>query len=125
MSSAARDGLPRSAARNGTLSVGCIWRSPDGHNGGARCASPFYPIFTPNRIRTMWSGHTHGGQIRLPGIGIIRTATKAPRRWTHGLVEERGQYLYVTSGIGTSGLPLRWGVPPEIVVLDTAGKQRT
>ncbi len=34
-------------------------------------------------------------------------------------------YLYVTSGIGTSGLPLRWGVPPEIVVLDTAGKQRT
>jgi hypothetical protein len=51
--------------------------------------------------------------------------TKAPRRWAHGLVEERGQYLYVTSGIGTSGLPLRWGVPPEIVVLDTAGKQRT
>jgi len=42
-----------------------------------------------------------------------------------GLVEERGQYLYVTSGIGTSGLPLLWGVPPEIVVLDTAGKQRT
>src|SRR5262249_30007592 len=41
------------------------------------------------------------------------------------LVEERGQYLYVTSGIGTSGLPVRWGVPPEIVVLDTAGKQRT
>src|SRR5215475_9858341 len=38
MSLAARDGLPRSAARNGTLSVGCILKSPDGHNGGARVA---------------------------------------------------------------------------------------
>jgi hypothetical protein len=37
-------------------------------------------------------------------------------------VEERGQWLYVTSGIGTSGLPLRWGVPPEIVVPDMTGK---
>ena len=56
------------------------------------------------------AGHTHGGQIRLPGVGIIRNASKAPLRWSHGLVEERGRYLYVTSGIGTSGVPLRWGV---------------
>jgi predicted MPP superfamily phosphohydrolase len=70
----------------------------------------------------MLAGHTHGGQIRLPGIGIVRTATKAPRRWIHGLVEERGQYLYVTSGIGTSGVPVRWGVPPEFAVLDMSGK---
>ena len=55
----------------------------------------------------------------------IKECIERRRRWAHGLVEERGQYLYVTSGIGTSGLPLRWGVPPEIVVLDTAGKQRT
>src|SRR5262249_38540817 len=79
----------------------------------------------PTGPHFMLAGHTHGGQIRLPGIGIIRTAANAPRRSHHGLVEERGQYLYVTSGIGTSGLPLRWGVPPEIVVLDTAGKRRT
>jgi predicted MPP superfamily phosphohydrolase len=37
------------------------------------------------------------------------------------LVRERGQYLYVTSGIGTSGVPLRWRVPPEFVVLDVTG----
>jgi uncharacterized protein len=86
---------------------------------------PVWFAHLPTGPHFMLAGHTHGGQIRLPGIGIVRTATKAPRRWTHGLVKERGQYLYVTSGIGTSGLPLRWGVPPEIVVLDTAGKQRT
>lgn len=67
------------------------------------------------------AGHTHGGQIRLPGLGIVKNSSKAPLHWTHGLVRERGQYLYVTSGIGTSGVPLRWRVPPEFVVLDVTG----
>ena len=67
------------------------------------------------------AGHTHGGQIRLPGLGIVKNSSKAPLHWTHGLVMERGQYLYVTSGIGTSGVPLRWRVPPEFVVLDVTG----
>ena len=67
------------------------------------------------------AGHTHGGQIRFPGIGIIRNASKAPLRWSHGLIRERGRYLYVTSGLGTSGVPLRWGVPPEFAVLDVTG----
>jgi predicted MPP superfamily phosphohydrolase len=67
------------------------------------------------------AGHTHGGQIRLPGLGIITNASKAPLRWSHGLVEERRMNLYVTSGIGTSGVPLRWGVPPEYAVLDISG----
>lgn len=70
----------------------------------------------------MLAGHTHGGQIRLPGIGPVINMTKAPLRWSHGLVEERGQYLYVTSGIGTSAVPVRWGVAPELVVMDITGK---
>jgi uncharacterized protein len=56
-----------------------------------------------------------------PGVGIIRNASKAPLRWSHGLVEERGMTLYVTGGIGTSGIPLRFGVPPEYAVLDVSG----
>jgi uncharacterized protein len=73
----------------------------------------------------MLAGHTHGGQIQLPGIGIVRKATKAPRRWCYGLVKEREQYLYVTTGIGTSGVPIRWGVPPEFAVLDLIGTAST
>jgi predicted MPP superfamily phosphohydrolase len=69
------------------------------------------------------AGHTHGGQISLPGLGIVRNSSQAPLRWSYGLVAERGQYLYVTSGIGTSGVPLRWRVPPEFVVLDVIGPQ--
>jgi uncharacterized protein len=83
---------------------------------------PVWFAHLPAGPHLMLAGHTHGGQIKLPGIGIVRTATKAPRHWIHGLVEERGQYLYVTSGIGTSGVPMRWGVPPEIAVLDMSGK---
>jgi predicted MPP superfamily phosphohydrolase len=83
---------------------------------------PVWFAHLPAGPHFMLAGHTHGGQIRLPGIGVVRTATKAPRHWIHGLVQEHGQYLYMTSGIGTSGVPLRWGVPPEIAVLDVSGK---
>jgi len=70
----------------------------------------------------MLAGHTHGGQIRFPVIGVIKNSSKAPLPWSHGLIEERNQYLYVTSGLGTSGVPVRWGVPPEFAVLDLIGK---
>jgi len=82
---------------------------------------PVWFAHLPPGPHFMLAGHTHGGQIQLPGIGIVKKATKAPRRWCHGLVKERGQYLYVTSGIGTSGVPIRWGVPPEFAVLDLIG----
>jgi predicted MPP superfamily phosphohydrolase len=82
---------------------------------------PFWFAHLPPGPYLMLAGHTHGGQIRLPGIGIITNASKAPLRWSHGLVKERGQHLYVTSGIGTSGVPIRWGVPPEFAVLDLKG----
>src|SRR5258708_29108621 len=84
---------------------------------------PVWFAHLPTGPHFMLAGHTHGGQIRLPRIGIVPTATKAPRRWAHGLVEERGQYLYVMIGTGTSGLPLRSRVPPEIVVVYTAGQK--
>jgi predicted MPP superfamily phosphohydrolase len=67
------------------------------------------------------AGHTHGGQIRLPGLGVLTNASAAPMHWTHGLVVEGGRHLIVTAGLGTSGVPLRIGVPPEFVVIDVTG----
>jgi predicted MPP superfamily phosphohydrolase len=69
----------------------------------------------------MLAGHTHGGQITLPWIGPMVNASKAPLRWTYGLIEDGGRQLYVTSGLGTSGIPLRVGSPPEIVLLSING----
>lgn len=69
----------------------------------------------------MLSGHTHGGQMQLPWIGPVINMSAAPLRWTHGHVVEDGRHLYVTSGIGTSGVPLRIGVSPEVAIIDING----
>jgi uncharacterized protein len=68
------------------------------------------------------SGHTHGGQFKFPVIGIVTNASLAPLRWSHGHVNEGGRQLYVTAGLGTSGVPIRINVPPEFAILDVNGQ---
>ncbi|USN45024.1 MAG: metallophosphoesterase [Candidatus Woesearchaeota archaeon] len=48
------------------------------------------------------SGHTHGGQICLPGIGALYTSTRIGRAYASGLFSIDGLQLYVTRGLGTS-----------------------
>lgn len=63
------------------------------------------------------SGHTHGGQIKLPLLGTpARFATK-DLRYAQGLFHYQDVQLYVSSGTGVIGLPVRFGVRPEIAVL--------
>lgn len=63
------------------------------------------------------AGHTHGGQIILPGIGPAMNLFRPPLPCLRGLCTINGWPIYVTSGVGTSTLPMRFGVPPEIVIL--------
>ena len=69
----------------------------------------------------MLCGHTHGGQIQLPLLGPLVNMSDAPLRWTYGHVVEGDCHLYVTSGLGTSVLPLRLGIPPEVVIVEVDG----
>jgi predicted MPP superfamily phosphohydrolase len=71
------------------------------------------------------AGHTHGGQVRLPGLGIVTNASKAPLRWSHGTILETGRHLHVSAGLGTSSVPIRMGVPPEFTLLEVSGRKRT
>jgi uncharacterized protein len=82
---------------------------------------PAWFAHLPQGPHLMLSGHTHGGQICLPLLGPFVNKSKAPLRWSHGLIKEEGRYLYVTSGIGTSGVPIRFGIPPEFVIIDLDG----
>ncbi len=59
----------------------------------------------------VFAGHTHCGQIRLPFVGALWVPTSAPRAATCGLYRDADRTLYVTSGVGTSFLPLRLGAP--------------
>jgi len=63
------------------------------------------------------AGHTHGGQVRLPGYGAIYTSTKLGRRYDAGLFDFQGIPLYITAGVGTSEVPVRLFDPPEIVLI--------
>ena len=82
---------------------------------------PFWFAHVPPGPHLTLAGHTHGGQIRFPVLGVLRNASRAPMRWTHGHVLEAGRHLYVTAGLGTSGIPLRVGVPPEYAVIYVSG----
>jgi len=63
------------------------------------------------------AGHTHGGQVCLPWIGCPIVPSVYGQRFVAGHVVERGRHLFVTSGVGTSIFPVRFGVPPEVVLL--------
>jgi len=72
----------------------------------------------PGRGRLMLAGHTHGGQIRLPGWGCLYTNDGIPRAMARGLHAVRGNWLHVSAGIGVSWLvPARFCCPPEVTVL--------
>jgi len=74
-------------------------------------------IFTkvPPRVALTLAGHTHGGQIRLPFIGRALAPSAYGARFAYGHIVEQGRHMIVSGGLGTSKVPLRLGVPPEIV----------
>lgn len=76
-----------------------------------------FPL-VPKWVGLTIAGHTHGGQVSLPLVGALIVPSRYGQRYVRGLVEEDGHQLFVTSGVGTSILPVRFGVTPEIVILD-------
>lgn len=78
-------------------------------------------VDVPARVLLTLAGHTHGGQVNLPLLGRLVVPSQFGERFAIGHVHEDGRDLFVTPGIGTSILPVRFGVPPEISVL-TVGR---
>lgn len=70
----------------------------------------------PAGVALMLAGHGHCGQVTIPLIGRPITPLRNPRYACH-LIEENGKRMYVTAGIGTSILPVRFLNPPEIVLV--------
>jgi uncharacterized protein len=63
------------------------------------------------------AGHTHGGQVWLPLLGRRVVPSEFGERYAYGHVVEHGRHLFVSSGLGTSIIPVRLFVPPEIALL--------
>jgi predicted MPP superfamily phosphohydrolase len=75
--------------------------------------------YTDDGFGLVMSGHTHGGQLRVPGFGALVTNCGLDRRRARGLSPWRdGTYLHVSAGLGTSPYaPIRFACPPEATLL--------
>jgi uncharacterized protein len=74
----------------------------------------------PRGPAVMLAAHGHCGQVTIPFIGRPILPLRN-RNYDCGLIEERGERMYVTAGIGTSILPVRFLNPPEIVLVTIRG----
>ena len=83
--------------------------------------------FVTHGAELIFAGHTHGGQVRIPGLAALVTNCDIPRKQAQGLSvwhhAGRGSYLNVSAGLGTSiYAPVRFACPPEAVLVTlTAG----
>jgi len=74
----------------------------------------------PDRVSLTICGHTHGGQVRIFGYSPV-VPSKFGTRYIYGHKVEGGRNLIVSGGLGCSSLPVRFGSPPEIVMIELGG----
>jgi predicted MPP superfamily phosphohydrolase len=72
---------------------------------------------TDRRVGLVLSGHTHGGQVIIPGFGAPVVPSKYGQKYLRGLVQGPSCRVFVTRGVGTVGPPVRFACRPEIVLL--------
>ena len=74
-------------------------------------------------VQLVLSGHTHGGQIRLPWLGCLWPNDRVPRKMASGLHVVNDVHLHVSAGLGVS-LPIRIRIncPPEIAIITMHSK---
>ena len=90
---------------------------PEGADVVAMAHSPEVARGLVGRADVLVAGHTHGGQVNLPWVTRRLLGPMAD----HGRLDVAGMPVWVSAGLGTSVLPIRFGRPPELVVL-TVGR---
>lgn len=117
---------PRSGSRRRTLRI--PYEGVDDLDGTLAAIGDDAPIVlmahepdifahVPDRVALTLSGHTHGGQVQVMGYAPI-IPSRYGRRYAYGHIEEGQRSLVVSGGLGCSGVPVRFGRPPEIVVVE-------
>jgi predicted MPP superfamily phosphohydrolase len=78
----------------------------------------------PPRVALTLAGHTHGGQVAIPLLRRPLLPSFYGERYAGGHVVEHERHLFVSSGLGTSGLPIRLLAPPEVLVITLRSRRR-
>lgn len=76
----------------------------------------------PERVSLTLAGHTHGGQVRLMGYAPYVPSSYG-NRFVYGHIVEANRHLIVSGGLGCSMLPVRFGSPPEILLVELGDGQ--
>jgi len=77
-----------------------------------------------HRIDLYLCGHTHGGQVCLPGLGALSFNTRAARRYCRGAWRRGNLQGYTTLGVGATEAPVRFNCPPEAAVIELRKESR-
>ncbi len=104
--------LPEPQTANGRFTV-LLYHSPD-----------LAPQAAKTGIDLQLSGHTHGGQVRLPLMGALYTGSLLGRRYSAGRYQVGDMVLYITRGLGMEGAGaprVRFLCPPEIILWEISG----
>ncbi len=94
-----------------------IAKAPPGSTVIALTHNPDIFPTLPASVPLLLAAHTHGGQVKLPLIGTPVVPSRFGPKYTAGDIYENGHHMFVTTGIGTSIMRVRFRVPPEIVIL--------
>jgi predicted MPP superfamily phosphohydrolase len=76
-----------------------------------------FPAAIDRGFQAVISGHTHGGQVNVEILHQNVNPARFRTPFISGLYQQRGASCFVTNGIGTIGLPVRLGAPPEVALL--------
>lgn len=93
------------AGHDGQMPIILLWHEPDiGHDFVAQ-----------GWVWLLLAGHSHGGQIRIPGVGPVLLPAWS-QRYNQGLYAVNEGWVYVNRGLGTTAIPLRLFCPPEVTL---------
>jgi predicted MPP superfamily phosphohydrolase len=98
---------------------GTLRKVPDGDPVILLAHEPDIMPRVPERVSLVLSGHTHGGQVRLFGWSPV-VPSRYGNRYAYGHVREQCD-LIVSGGLGCSIMPVRFGMPPEVVQVSITG----
>ncbi len=112
------EGVPWKPPRAPDFILAVAERIPEGSFPIVLSHSPdIFPMAAEMGWPLVLAGHTQGGQIRLPFIGALTTDSTLGRGYASGLFSRGGSWLYITRGIGTTRVPFRFLVPPEVALI--------
>ena len=99
---------PRPAVGDATAEDACLLVS---HN------PDFAEKLFDSRVGLVLSGHTHGGQVCVPGYGAPIVPSRYGQKYLHGLVQAPATQVYISRGLGTVAPPMRYNSSPELTLL--------